>query len=110
MVYYEKNAKIREIDSSISIHDLFVEKGQPIDCVVGVLNGFHGKIINHKSEKYFYILEGNAEIMVNNENYKVGVGDFIHIPKETIHSISGKVKFAIICSPKYDFSTEDFFE
>ncbi len=107
MIYYESTAKTRVIDSSMSIKDLFVMKGQPIDCVIGILDGFHGKFINHISEKYYYILEGSAKIMINDEEFTIGVGDFVHIPKETSHSICGKIKFAIICSPAFDFNTEE---
>ena len=107
MVYYEKNAKKRKIDESILIQDVFVRKEFPIDFVVGTLNGFHGKFVNYKSDKYYYVLDGKAEVMIGDEYFEVVKGDFIHIPKETIHSINGKVKFIIICSPPYDFNYEE---
>lgn len=107
MYYSIKKANSRRIDESMTVIDLFSVESQPFDCVVCDLNGFHGKFINHKSDKYYMILEGTAVVKVEDEKYFVEKGDFIHIPKEHCHSIEGNVKFACISSPIYDWTTED---
>lgn len=109
MFYLNKDAKVRKIDDTLKIIDLFVESGEPFDFVVGELNGFHGSFINHLSDKYYFILSGEAEVLISEEKVTVREGDFVHIPIHTKHYISGKCKFVIMCKPQYDYKTEVVF-
>lgn len=97
----------RKIDETLMITDLFVVEGQPFDCVICDLDGYHGSIVNHKSEKYYLILEGQATVWVESEEYNAKTGDLVHIPKEKVHSIEGRVRFACISTPIFDWRTED---
>ncbi|MBQ8922636.1 MAG: cupin domain-containing protein [Oscillospiraceae bacterium] len=106
MVYNKDNSHLRQVDSFLEITDLFVNAGQPIDVVLGNLNGFHGSFVNTSSDKYYYILEGEAVVKIQKKAFNVGKGDFIHIPIMNEHSIEGNVKLLIICSPPYDPTSE----
>jgi glyoxylate utilization-related uncharacterized protein len=107
MLYNENNAPRRIIDSSLEILDLFTSPQQPFDMVVGILNGFHGKFINKLSDKYYYILNGTARVEINNEVFQVHSGDFVRVPANSKHSIDGRLKMLIICSPPYTPSSEE---
>lgn len=107
MFFFEKNAKVRKIDNTLLLTDLFIGQEEIFDLVIGELNGFHGTFINHGSDKYYYILSGEAEVAVEGEKAIVSEGDFVHVPINAKHYISGKCKFIIMCKPQYDYKTEE---
>lgn len=41
--------------------------------------------IHHLEDEQFYILEGNLTFQVGDQTFQVSAGDFIHIPRETVH-------------------------
>ena len=107
MLYSEGMSVTRIIDTSMRVTDLFVKDGQPFDVVICTLDGMHGTFVNHISDKYYYVIEGSADMRVGANYYKINTGDFVHIPKETPHYVCGNIKFMVISSPKYDYRTED---
>lgn len=107
MVHYFKDSIKRKVDESLEITDLFIDEEKPLDCVIGELDGFHGTFINHKSDKYYLVLDGVGVVIIDGRRYSVNTGDFIHVPINVKHSIEGKMRFALLCNPPYDFQTED---
>lgn len=106
MLYQESLSHKRNIDCSLDIVDVFVTKNQPLDCVVGYLKGSHGPLINTASNKYYYVLEGNAKFVIDQKSIVVQQGDFIHISPQQKHLICGNIKFLLICSPPYNSKNE----
>ena len=106
MIYKYKKASKRNVGDNMLITDLFAEKDKNMDFVIGELNGFHGTFINEKNTKYYYILNGKATVTINDEKGEVEEGDFVEIPINAKHSIEGKVKFAIMCTPPFDIHSE----
>lgn len=106
MIYKFKNSPERNVGDNMKIRDVFTEKNMPIDFVIGELNGFHGSFVNNKNTKYYFIIQGNAIVRIDDEETEVEEGDFILIPVNSKHSIEGKVKFAIICTPPFDANSE----
>ena len=106
MIYKYKKAAKRNVGDNMLITDLFAEKDKDMDFVIGELNGFHGTFINEKNTKYYYILSGKATVTINDEKSEVEEGDFVEIPINAKHSIEGKVKFAIVCTPPFDLHSE----
>ena len=49
----------------------------PLNFVIGELNGFHGTMVNEKSIKYYYIIDGKAKVIINDEITDVEKGDFV---------------------------------
>ena len=45
-------------------------------------------------------------VTINGEKDEVEEGDFVEIPINAKHSIEGKVKFAIMCTPPFDIHSE----
>ena len=106
MIYKYKNAPKRSVVDNMMITDLYAEKKKAMDFVIWKLDGFHGTFINEKNTKYYYILNGKATVTINNEKGEVEEGDFVEIPINAKHSIEGKVKFAIMCTPPFDIHSE----
>ncbi len=107
MVYKYKMAQERSVGDNMKIRDLFAGKNMPMDFVIGELDGFHGIFINRKSIKYYFILDGNVIVTIDGEKTNVEQGDFVLIPVNSKHSIDGKVRFAIICTPSFDINSEE---
>ena len=102
MVYKYKNAEKRRVGNEIERIDLYQGKNMPLNFVIGELNGFHGTMVNEKSIKYYYIIDGKAKVIINDEITDVEKGDFVVIPVNAKHSIEGNAEFAIICTPPFD--------
>jgi len=70
--------------------------------------------IHHFEDESFYILEGAVTIQAGGRTYQASPGDFIHIPRGTVHSFKneGKVdaKALITVSPAGPAGLERFFE
>jgi quercetin dioxygenase-like cupin family protein len=41
--------------------------------------------IHHVEEEQFYILEGDVTFYVGDQTFEASVGDFVHIPRDTVH-------------------------
>ncbi len=41
----------------------------------------------HDSHEFYYMLTGEAVVQVADEQRKIGPGDLVHIPRNTVHSI-----------------------
>jgi mannose-6-phosphate isomerase-like protein (cupin superfamily) len=67
--------------------------------------------IHHREEESYYILQGEATVQADGRTFHASVGDFIHIPRGTVHCFKndGKVdlKMVITFSPT---GMEKFFE
>ena len=106
MIFKYKEAQERDVGDNMKIKDLYAGKNMPIDFVISKLNGFHGTFINTKSIKYYFIIDGKAKVIINDELYEVEKGDFVLIPINAKHSIEGEVEFAIMCMPSFDINDE----
>ena len=42
--------------------------------------------IHHLEEEQFYVLDGRLTYSVGDQTFEVSTGDFIHIPRDTVHS------------------------
>jgi mannose-6-phosphate isomerase-like protein (cupin superfamily) len=106
MLIKYKEAETIKKDDSFSIKDMSSDSSAPMDLVIGELDGFHGTYKNSKSVKYYLIIDGTASVKVDDDAYEVEKGDFVLIPKDSVHSIEGRVKFAIISTPPFDRAYE----
>ena len=107
MKYSVSDSEVRVVDNMLTITDLFKGKGFSFDCVIANLNGVHPTVINHQSDRMYFVLEGEGEVVVGENRYRVAKHDAIEIRKETTHSISGELSYLIITAPPFDPSNED---
>jgi quercetin dioxygenase-like cupin family protein len=42
--------------------------------------------IHHLEEEQFYVLDGELSFSVGDQIFQIQAGDFVHIPRETVHS------------------------
>ena len=42
--------------------------------------------IHHREEEQFYVLKGDLTFRIGDQTRQVSAGDFLHIPRETVHS------------------------
>ena len=70
--------------------------------------------IHHFEDESFYILEGTATFQANGQTIHAKPGDFIHIPRGTVHSLrndgDGPARALIIISPAGPTGMQQFFE
>ena len=70
--------------------------------------------IHHNEDECFYVLEGTATFQAEGQTIHAKQGDFIHIPRGTVHSLKneGKVptRFLIVTSPAGPTGMQQFVE
>ena len=70
--------------------------------------------IHHSEDESFYMLEGSATFQAGGQTIQAKPGDFIHIPRGTVHSFKneGKVpaRALVIISPAGPTGMQQFFE
>lgn len=100
------------VDDNTEITDLFdAPEDAEYDAVLTEVDGYHPeggkKILNHRSDKSYYILEGEGKISVGEKTHSVTEGDFIYVPSEEKHSLEGKFRALIITGPPFDPEDEE---
>jgi quercetin dioxygenase-like cupin family protein len=70
--------------------------------------------IHHFEDESFYILEGTALFQAGGQTIRANPGDFIHIPRGTVHSLKNDgavpTRTVIIVSPAGPTGAQQFFE
>lgn len=60
---------------------------------------------HHQSEELYYILSGEGEMHLGDDDFRVAVGDTVHIAPGTHHCITNigneVLKFLCCCAPPY---------
>ena len=65
--------------------------------------------IHHLEEEQFYVLEGQLTYSVGEQAFEVNAGDFIHIPRGTVHSFKNGPKPARLLATFAPAGIEGFF-
>jgi quercetin dioxygenase-like cupin family protein len=65
--------------------------------------------IHHLEEEQFYVLEGQLTYSVGDQTYRVNAGDFIHIPRGTVHSFKNGPKPSRLLATFAPAGIEGFF-
>ena len=68
-------------------------------------------IHHHHEDESFYVCQGDLTILAGERTYRVGPGDFVHVPKGTVHCFKniGKTK-AVMVVTFTPAGMEKFFE
>ena len=70
--------------------------------------------LHHAEDESFYMLEGNATFHAGGQTIHAKPGDFIHVPRGTVHSIKNEgttpAKAIVIISPAGPTGMQRFFE
>ncbi len=100
------DAKVRKGDNIDIYNYLTKDTNKSFSFSVAILDGKHPRTLSEICDRAYYVLEGNAVVTVGENSFNVEVGDVIIIPKSTIHSINGKLKYVIVNSPSFDAAYE----
>lgn len=65
--------------------------------------------IHHLEEEQFYVLEGQLSYSVGDQIFEVHAGDFIHIPRGTVHSFKNGTKPSRLLATFAPAGIEGFF-
>jgi quercetin dioxygenase-like cupin family protein len=103
----EDNSK-NQVDNGTLILDYGL-KDTPHDLVVMDLDGEHGVFVNKASTKTYYVLDGVACFSVDGKSRTLEKGDVIVVSPGQKHSMSGKMKTLVICTPPYNPDDEEMF-
>lgn len=101
------DAQVVRIDDATKIIRLFDGKDFGFSVVIGELAGDHPKVINHESDRAYFVLEGSVDVFVDGTIYHAAKHDLVTVPREAIHGLSGTAKYLIINSPSFNPSTEE---
>lgn len=110
MIISRKDATLVEVDDATTIESLFDGKDFAFDVVIGRLNGNHPKLINHVSDRAYFILSGELDIQVGEDIHHAVTHDLILVPRNTPHGVEGKGEYLIITSPPFDPQNEEVLE
>jgi len=99
----------RKIDRFITIFEYFTKQdSQHTSLVAAELDGPHPLRVNRRSEKFYFITDGAASIVVSDQDYFLKKGDAIRVPIGAWHSMNGhKAQFVIVASPPFEASDEE---
>jgi len=66
--------------------------------------------IHHREEEQFYILEGELTFRVGDQTLQASAGDFVHIPRETVHAFKNGPRPAKLLATFSPAGIEQFFQ
>lgn len=72
------------------------------------VTGSHGKVMSKRSDRIYYVIEGNGEFEINGTVQSVSEGDVMIVPKRTPYDYTAKsktLKLFLVHTPAY--SAED---
>jgi mannose-6-phosphate isomerase-like protein (cupin superfamily) len=97
------------VDDNTEITDLFdAPEDANFDSVLCKVDGYHPetdrrkRIVNERSQKSYYILEGSGKIFVGEKTHRVEEGDFVFVSEKTPHALEGNFRALIITSPPFN--------
>lgn len=53
-----------------------------------------GPHVHEASEEHFLVLEGEVDFVVGGQTFTAGVGDLVHVPRQTVHA------FTVTCAAR----------
>ena len=72
------------------------------------INGDHGKLKCLNEDRIYFIVSSSGKFVIGDKINDVEVNDLIFIPKNTPYNIIGKMKYLLICSPRFDPNDDIF--
>ncbi len=106
MIIHYQDATVRSKEN-IKIRNYITKSlSSSFSLAVSTLNGLHPRTMNIASDRAYFIIEGEGTVEVGNKIGQVRAGDAVYIPKNTVHSIRGRIKYVVVNAPPYESSNE----
>ncbi|HEX9034495.1 MAG TPA: cupin domain-containing protein [Streptosporangiaceae bacterium] len=62
--------------------------------------------IHHRSDEAFYVLDGQLEVLVNDERRTLGAGELVHVSAGTVHTFANRgpayARVLVVMTPEVD--------
>jgi mannose-6-phosphate isomerase-like protein (cupin superfamily) len=67
------------------------------------IDGHHDRVVNHESDRVYYIVEGTGRFQVGNgaSIEPVAAGDFVFIPRDTPYEFEGNMRYLVMNGPAF---------
>ena len=101
MLVKKTETQSRQIPGVEMFNYLTAESGTSISVARGELNGLHPESVSEKTDRCYMFVDGEAEVCVGDEKYKVSKFDVVYVPKGTRHSLQGKATYFIVNNPPF---------
>jgi len=71
--------------------------------------GHHDRVVNHVSDRAYYIIEGNARFQVGDATpiESVSAGDFVFIPRDVPYEFEGEMLYVVMNGPAYRANSDE---
>lgn len=71
--------------------------------------GHHDRVVNHISDRAYYIIEGAARFQVgdNTPIEDVAAGDFVFIPRDIPYEFEGEMLYIVMNGPAYRADSDE---
>lgn len=70
------------------------------------IDGGHGTVKSKKSDRAYYVLDGQGKFIINGKEFQVMKGDGIIVPKNTFYDYVGEMKLILVHVPAFDSGAE----
>ena len=74
------------------------------------VDGRHGKTKTTLSDRFYFVLEGEGEFIIDGKRVKVEKHDVIVIPKNTPYDFQGRMRLILFSTPAFDPNYEIGYE
>jgi mannose-6-phosphate isomerase-like protein (cupin superfamily) len=102
-----KDAVVRKVDDSLTIESLFDGKDFQFDVVIGKNYGHHSVLVNHVSDRAYFVLNGELDIRVGEVVHHAMVHDLVLVPQNTPHGVDGDGEYLIVTAPPFKPENEE---
>lgn len=71
--------------------------------------GHHDRVVNHISDRAYYVIEGTARFQVGDGTpiESVSAGDFVFIPRKTPYEFEGDMVYVVMNGPAYRADSDE---
>lgn len=109
-ITYDKNKSVEVERGYIVDNYLAKESNMGYSIVRTHLDGKHPFMKNIKSNRTYYLIEGNATFVFENESIIMESGDMLVIPKNTKYAFKGKFTALLIDCPAFDANDDIIYD
>lgn len=109
-ISFDKNKSVEVEKGYIVDNYLSKENNMGYSVVRTHLNGKHPFMKNINSNRTYYLIDGEAIFVVENESFDVKSGEMIIIPKNTKYAFKGKFNAILIDCPAFDPKDDVIFD
>lgn len=106
LIVKSHDALARHAENVVIFNYLTKEDSETVSLARAQLSGLHGPTVNPVSDRVYYVLTGEAVVMIDDRESLLKSGDMAFIRSGQRHSISGEAEYLVLNSPPFDPADE----